>query len=139
MPDKETKFNIKGLFGGNKANDDPIRKLTRVELLELLIEQTRENEELIRKNEELTANLETAKQELAQCKEDLNRVASLEVILGRLEAITGYSADSPRPEEAGEAAEDDISEEWEVIREEIDSPSIAVHKEGIRRRWGLDN
>lgn len=71
------------LFGSKVKNNTPeneIKKLSRAELLELLIDQTRLVEKLNARNKSLSA-------ELAECKAELKRVASLEVIIGRLEKI----------------------------------------------------
>ena len=86
MPDNKEALNgLKGIFGGNrKPVEDPVHKLTRMELLELLIEQTREAEDLKKRNKELTA-------ELARCRADLDRTASLEVVIRRLEEIAAKS------------------------------------------------
>ncbi|MGI5873571.1 MAG: hypothetical protein ACOX8R_02790 [Bacillota bacterium] len=87
MPEKETKKGFANIFGGKRAGDDPIHKLTRVELLELLVDQTREAETLKRENE-------TLKEELARCRADLDRVASLEAVIQKLESLVSERADS---------------------------------------------
>lgn len=79
------------LFGGGKKSsksradkgrnsEDDIRKLTRTELLELLIDETKEADRLKEENDRL-------REELAKCHEDLDRVASFEAVIARLEAI----------------------------------------------------
>ena len=79
------------LFGGgrkapkekteNKRNsEDDIKKLTRTELLELLIDETKEADRLRAENERLN-------QELKRCHEDLDRIASFEAVIARLESI----------------------------------------------------
>lgn len=79
------------LFGGGKktskakierkgGSEDDIRKLTRTELLELLIDETKEADRLRDENDRL-------REELAKCHEDLDRIASFEAVIARLEAI----------------------------------------------------
>lgn len=81
------------LFGGGKkqpesgneaksgtASGKDVRKLTRTELLELLIDETREADRLTEENEEL-------REELAQCRAQLEKVGSLDAVIARLEAI----------------------------------------------------
>ena len=79
------------LFGGvrkapkekteNKRNsEDDIKKLTRTELLELLIDETKEADRLRAENERLS-------EELKRCHEDLDRIASFEAVIARLESI----------------------------------------------------
>ena len=48
--------------------------------MELLIDETKEADRLRAENERLSS-------ELKKCREDLDRVASLEVVIARLEAI----------------------------------------------------
>ena len=87
----EKKAPIGKLFGGAKKSsrkkesagrntEEEIKKLTRTELLELLIDETKEADRLRAENERLSS-------ELKKCREDLDRVASLEVVIARLEAI----------------------------------------------------
>ena len=81
------------LFGGGKKSskgkgkedkgrnsEEDIRKLTRTELLELLIDETKEADRLREDNERL-------RNELEKCHEDLDRIASFEAVIARLEAI----------------------------------------------------
>lgn len=79
------------LFGGgrkapkeraeNKRNsEDDIKKLTRTELLELLIDETKEADRLRAENARLS-------EELRKCHEDLDRIASFEAVIARLESI----------------------------------------------------
>lgn len=80
-----------GLFGGGRKSsrgkadnghdvDNDIKKLTRTELLELLIDETKEADRLRAENERLSS-------ELQKCHEDLDRVASFEAVIARLQAI----------------------------------------------------
>ena len=80
-----------GIFGGGRKSsrgkaynghdvDNDIKKLTRTELLELLIDETKEAERLRAENERLSS-------ELQKCHEDLDRVASFEAVIARLQAI----------------------------------------------------
>ncbi|MBQ6636789.1 MAG: hypothetical protein IJH81_10590 [Lachnospiraceae bacterium] len=79
------------LFGGSKKpakskvenkrnSEDDIKKLTRTELLELLIDETKEADRLRAENERLS-------EELKKCHEDLDRIASFEAVIARLESI----------------------------------------------------
>ncbi|MBE6007167.1 MAG: hypothetical protein IJH81_05075 [Lachnospiraceae bacterium] len=79
------------LFGGGKKSsrsksessrntEDDIKKLTRTELLELLIDETKEADRLRAENDRLS-------EELRKCHEDLDRIASFEAVIARLEAI----------------------------------------------------
>lgn len=63
-----------------RNSEDDIKKLTRTELLELLIDETKEADRLRAENERLSS-------ELQKCHEDLDRVASFEAVIARLEAI----------------------------------------------------
>ena len=80
---------------GEKAEEnsqkDEMRKLTREELLEMLIDETRIAEDLQEKNRLLT-------EELTRVKSDLDKVASLEVIIKRLGAMVGYEEPEAEPE-----------------------------------------
>ena len=80
-----------GLFGGGKKSsrgkadhgrdmDNDIKKLTRTELLELLIDETKEADRLRAENARLS-------EELQKCHDDLDRIASFEAVIARLEAI----------------------------------------------------
>lgn len=91
MAEEREKKASKGLFGGGRksSNDkggserntvDEIKKLTRTELLELLIDETKEADRLRAENARLS-------EELRKCHEDLDRVASFEAVIARLEAI----------------------------------------------------
>ncbi len=69
--------------GGSKKDDsldDDLRRLTRTELLEMLIDETKEGDRLRAENERL-------REELSQCKADLNKTASLDIVIARLERI----------------------------------------------------
>lgn len=68
----------KGDSGRN--SEDDIKKLTRTELLELLIDETKEADRLRAENDRL-------KEELKRCHEDLDRIASFEAVIARLESI----------------------------------------------------
>lgn len=87
--ENDTRKQSTGLFGGGKKaakskggrnTEDDIRKLTRTELLELLIDETKEADRLREENTRL-------KTELQKCHEDLDRIASFEAVIARLEAI----------------------------------------------------
>ena len=91
MVEEKNKKASKGLFGGGKKSSkgneesgrntvDEIKKLTRTELLELLIDETKEADRLRAENERLSS-------ELQKCHEDLDRVASFEAVIARLQAI----------------------------------------------------
>ncbi len=90
MAEERTKKASKGLFGGGKKSsdrgssgrntEDEIKKLTRTELLELLIDETKEADRLRAENARLT-------DELQKCHDDLDRIASFEAVIARLEAI----------------------------------------------------
>ncbi len=69
-----------GLGKKEAKPEDDLKRLSKAELLELLIDQTRLVERLKARNKELAA-------ELAECKADLKRTASLEIILTRLEKL----------------------------------------------------
>ena len=73
-----------GLFDKKKKKkktpEDDARKFSRTELLEMLIDETKEADALRAENERL-------KEELTRCKADLDKTASLEVIIHRLEQI----------------------------------------------------
>lgn len=64
---------------GSKLDED-LHRLTRTELLEMLIDETKEADRLRAENERLT-------EELAKCKADLDKTASLDKIMERLERI----------------------------------------------------
>ncbi len=91
MAEEKTKKASKGLFGGGKKSsgakgesgrntEDEIKKLTRTELLELLIDETKEADRLRAENARLS-------EELQKCHDDLDRIASFEAVIARLEAI----------------------------------------------------
>ena len=91
MAEDKTKKASKGLFGGGKKSsgakgesgrntEDEIKKLTRTELLELLIDETKEADRLRAENARLS-------EELQKCHDDLDRIASFEAVIARLEAI----------------------------------------------------
>lgn len=70
----------KNKAGSGRTSEDDIKKLTRTELLELLIDETKEADRLRAENENL-------RDELQKCHEDLDRIASFEAVIARLEAI----------------------------------------------------
>ena len=72
-------------FGKKNSPDDDIKKLSRAELLEMLIDQTREADRLRNRNKRLS-------KELQECKDNLERAASLEIIMRRLEKLEKYAA-----------------------------------------------
>lgn len=72
-------------FGRKRNPDDDIKKLSRAELLEMLIEQTRLADRLRIRNRRLS-------KELAVYKANLEKAASLEMIMTRLEKIERLSA-----------------------------------------------
>lgn len=72
-------------LGRKHSADDDIKKLSRSELLEMLIEQTRLADRLRERNKKLT-------KELAVCKANLEKAASLRLIIARLERIERLSA-----------------------------------------------
>ena len=80
------------MFGKKRSPEDDVKKLSRTELLEMLIEETREAEALRAQNEKMEA-------ELVRLRADLDRTASLEVLLKRLERIAGVE---PAAEAEGE-------------------------------------
>lgn len=65
---------------GRKRSEDDIKRLTRTELLELLIDETKEADRLRAENARLT-------EELERCHADIDRVASFEAVIARLERI----------------------------------------------------
>ena len=78
---------IGGMFGsirnstrseGDLSKD--LHKLTRTELLEMLIDETKEADRLRQENQRL-------KTELDRCRDDLARTASLDIVIARLEEI----------------------------------------------------
>jgi hypothetical protein len=91
MAEERTNRASKSLFGGGKKSsnkkgesgrntEDEIKKLTRTELLELLIDETKEADRLRAENARLS-------EELQKCHDDLDRIASFEAVIARLEAI----------------------------------------------------
>lgn len=81
------------MFGSKKRNpEEDVKKLTRAELLEMLIEETREAEDLRAENERL-------QKELERVRADLGNVNSLELVLRRLERVAGVTAEDLRKEE----------------------------------------
>lgn len=72
-------------FGRKHTPDEDIKKLSRAELLEMLIDQTRETDRLRARNKRLT-------RELQECKENLERSASLQIVMNRLEKIERFAA-----------------------------------------------
>ncbi len=88
---KGSAISLGKLFGGGKKQSGneakagtgyakDVRKLSRAELLELLIDETREADRLSEENEEL-------REELMQCRTQLEKVGSLDAVIARLEAI----------------------------------------------------
>ena len=74
---------MKFQFGRRESTpEEDAKKLSRTELLEMLIDETKEAERLRLENERLRAELEN-------CRRDLDRSASLQIILRRLERIAG--------------------------------------------------
>lgn len=81
------------MFGSKKRNpEEDVKKLTRAELLEMLIEETREAEDLRAENERL-------QKELERVRADLGNVNSLELVLRRLERVAGVTAEDLQKEE----------------------------------------
>ena len=74
------KKSSKGKSSSGRNSEEDIRKLTRTELLELLIDETKEADRLRAENERLS-------EELQKCHDDLDRVASFEAVIARLESI----------------------------------------------------
>ncbi len=81
------------MFGSKKKRnpEDDVKKLSRTELLEILIEETREADRLRKENTRLT-------EELTRVRADLDRSASLEVIMERLERMMGTKGTVPPAE-----------------------------------------
>lgn len=75
-----TKKSSKGKSDSGRNSEEDIKKLTRTELLELLIDETKEADRLRAENERLSDELE-------KCHEDLDRIASFEAVIARLESI----------------------------------------------------
>ena len=82
---------MEGVFGSirNSAKSEgdqnkDLHKLTRTELLEMLVDETKEADRLRLENRRL-------KKELARCKEDLDKTASLDIVIRRLEEIVSRS------------------------------------------------
>ena len=75
-----TKKTSKSKPNSGRNSEEDIRKLTRTELLELLIDETKEADRLRAENERLS-------EELQKCHDDLDRVASFEAVIARLESI----------------------------------------------------
>lgn len=98
-------------FGIGKKNnpDNDIKKLSRAELLEMLIEQTQLADRLRQRNKKLT-------KELAICKANLEKAASLQIIMRRLERIEKLSA-----AHAG-LTEEEIAEIWSMGRKKKAAP-----------------
>lgn len=74
------KKSSKGKAESSRNSEDDIKKLTRTELLELLIDETKEADRLRAENGRL-------REELEKCHEDLDRIASFEAVIARLESI----------------------------------------------------
>lgn len=98
-------------FGIGKKNspENDIKKLSRAELLEMLIEQTQLADRLRQRNKKLT-------KELAVCKANLEKAASLQIIMRRLERIEKLSA-----AHAG-LTEEEIAEIWSMGRKKKAAP-----------------
>ena len=78
---------IEGVFGSirnsTKSEGDlnkDLHKLTRTELLEMLIDETKEADRLRLENRRL-------QKELERCRDELARTASLDIVIARLEEI----------------------------------------------------
>ena len=77
-----------GVFGAIRSSaksehDDltkDLHKLTRTELLEMLVDETKEADRLREENRRL-------RKELNRCREDLEKAASLSSVIARLEEI----------------------------------------------------
>lgn len=120
-------------LGRKNSPDDDIKKLSRAELLEMLIEQTRLADRLRIRNKRLTKELE-------ECKANLERAASLEIIMTRLERIeriaamhVGFTEEEiaelaaiGMPESEEEAAEDN-NPEADILEE--DDPEAGISEE----------
>lgn len=59
---------------------DDLHRLSRTDLLEMLIDETKEADRLREENERL-------QEELAKCKADLDKTASLDMVIHRLERV----------------------------------------------------
>lgn len=70
------------LFKKEKTPEDDIKKLSKAELLEAMIEQMRVIDSLRAKNKRLT-------KELSECRKELKQAASLQIIMNRLEKLEG--------------------------------------------------
>ena len=69
--------------GSSKSEGDlnkDLHKLTRTELLEMLVDETKEADRLRAENRRL-------RKELERCREDLEKVASLNAVIAKLEEI----------------------------------------------------
>lgn len=75
-----SKKSSKGKAESERNSEEDIKKLTRTELLELLIDETKEADRLREDNARL-------KEELEKCHADLDRIASFEAVIARLESI----------------------------------------------------
>ena len=64
---------------GTSISDD-LHRLSRTELLEMLIDETKEADRLREENERL-------QEELSKCKADLDKTASLDMVIYRLEKV----------------------------------------------------
>ncbi|MBQ9155373.1 MAG: hypothetical protein IJ137_01180 [Eubacterium sp.] len=134
-------------FGKKNSPDNDIKKLSRAELLEMLIDQTRLADRLRVRNRRLAKELEEA-------KANLERSASLQIIMQRLERIeriaamhVGFTeeeieelasigAPEPEPEykqaqpEYEELEEEALQAQPEYEEAEIDSPQAQPEYEG---------
>ena len=88
---KETTKNNRGVFASLRGSAGPakseqddvtrdLHKLTRTELLEMLVDETKEADRLRAENRRL-------RKELERTKEDLDRSASLSAVIAKLEEI----------------------------------------------------
>ena len=88
---KETTKNNRGVFASLRGSAGPakseqddvtrdLHKLTRTELLEMLVDETKEADRLREENRRL-------REELDRCRQDLDKTASLSAVLARLEEI----------------------------------------------------
>lgn len=117
-------------FGRKNSPSDDIRKLSRAELLEMLIDQIREADRLRARNKRLA-------KELAECKENLERSASLQIIINRLEKIeriaavhVGFTEEELDELErmSGMFDTDSEDDEWEESEPEEDNPEPATEE-----------
>ncbi len=118
-----------GLFDklkkNNKSPEEDARKFSRSELLEMLIEETKEAERLKAENERLSA-------ELTRCKEDLDRTASLAVIISKLEDIVSSGAKPAERTADPDAEQDSFETAAEDTQAVVRQVSAALAMQGFR-------